>query len=242
MYPIVLPDSRTRDLPTRWGEVTLGQAARLAELPDAADVYSMLSVMLNLSPLEVMNMPANFVVEQLLPVLSFVSDTEPDFAAFTLPKTVTLPRNEDAGSTVVVPAITDLTAATFGQATDMGAVLQDTTMPVAQKRIQVLAILLYPGYSFGAYDSDNIAAFAEHVCAFARLEEALPLTDFFLSSTTSSGAATPASSSASPSALTSAPPASKPSWWSGMRWLWSTRWPLGTKPSGASSGESSGGR
>ena len=242
MYPIVLPDSRTRDLPTRWGEVTLGQAARLAELPDAADVYSMLSVMLDLSPLEVMNLPADFVVEQLLPVLSFVSDADPDFAAFTLPQTVTLPRNEDAGSTVVVPALTDLTAATFGQATDMGAVLQDAAMPVAQKRIQVLAILLYPGYSFGAYDSDNIAAFAEHVCAFARLEEALPLTDFFLSSTTAFAVATPANSSASRSAPTSAPPASKPWWRNGMRWLWSTRWPVATKLSGPTSGESSGAR
>ena len=235
MYPIVLPDSRTRELPTRWGEVTLGQAAGLAELPDAADVYSMLSVMLTLSPLEVMNLPAEFVVEQLLPVLSFVSDADPDFAAFPMPKTVTLPRNEDAGSTVVVPAITDLSSATFGQATDMGAVLQDATLPVAQKRIQVLAILLYPGYSFGAYDSDNIAAFAEHVCAFAKLEEALPLTDFFLSSTTSSVVATPASSSASPSAPTKKPQASSSSWWSGMHWLWSMRWPLGTKRSGPTS-------
>lgn len=240
MYPIVLPDSRTRQLPTRWGEVTLGQAAGLAGLPDAADVYSMLSVMLTLSPLEVMNLPADFVVEQVLPVLSFVSDADPDFSAFPMPKSVTLPRNEDAGSTVVVPAITDLSSATFGQATDMGAVLQDATLPVAQKRIQVLAILLYPGYSFGAYDSDHIAAFAEHVCAFAKLEEALPLTDFFLSSTTSFAAATPASSSASPSAPTKKPQASKRSWKNGMQWLWSMRWPLGTKRNGPTSGASSG--
>ena len=242
MYPIVLPDSRTRELPTRWGEVTLGQAARLAELPEGADVYSFLAALLSLSPLEVMNLPHALVVEQLLPVLSFASDTEPDFAAFTMPNSVTLPRNEDPGSTVAVPAITDLTAATFGQATDLGAVLQDAALPVAEKRIQVLAILLYPGYSFGAYDSDHIAAFAEHVCAFARLEEALPLTDFFLSSTTAFAAATSPSSSASPSAPTSAPPASKPSWQNGMRWLWSTRWPVATKPSGPTSGASSGAR
>ena len=240
MYHLILPDSRTRNLPTRWGEVTLGQAAGLAELPEGADVYSTLAVLLNLSPLEVMNLPAYLMNEQVLPMLAFSSDQEPDFAAFTLPKMVTLPRNEDHGSTVLVPAVTDLTAATFGQATDMGAVLQDATMHVSQKRIRVLAILLYPGYSFGDYDSDNIDAFAEHVCAYARLEEALPLTDFFLSSTTSSVAATSANSSASPSAPTSAPPASKPSWLNGMRWLWSTRSPVGTKPSGATSGASAG--
>lgn len=235
MYPVTLPACQAIDLPTRWGEVTLGQFARLTDLPEGSDVYNFLSVFLNLAPVEVMNLPAAFVNEQVLSVLDFAVSTVPDLASFTLPRTLSLP-GETAITARTLPVLTSLDIITFGQATDLGALLQDATMPVMQKRLRALAIVFYPAYVGGDYDSDAIADFAEKVCSQALLEDALPITDFFLSSTTASGAATLPNSGASPSAATSAPPASKPWWKNGMRWLWSTRWPLGTRRSGATSG------
>jgi hypothetical protein len=241
MHPLALPNTRALDLPTRWGEVTLGQFARLTELPEQSDVYNFLSVFLDLSPLEVMNLPAALVNEQLLPVLDFAANTVPDFEGFTLPRFLHLP-GETMLTARTLPVLTSLDIVTFGQATDLGTVLQDASMPVMQKRLRVLAIVFYPAYVGGDYDSDAITDFADKVCSQASLEEALPITDFFLSSTTSSAVATPASSSASPSPETRKPPASKPWWKSGMRWLWSTRWPVGIRRSGATSGASPGAR
>jgi hypothetical protein len=240
MQYVTLPGAeRATDLPTRWGEVTLGQFARLAELPEGSDVFNFLSVFLDLSPVEVMNLPAAFVNEQVLPVLDFAASTVPDFDSFTLPQLLHLP-GETAITARSLPVAPSLDIITFGQATDLGALLQDAELPVLQKRLRALAIVFYPAYVGGDYDSDAITDFAEKVCSRALLEEALPITDFFLSSTTASAAATPASSSAFPSAPTSAPPASKPWWKNGMRWLWSTRWPLATRRSGATSGASAG--
>jgi hypothetical protein len=241
MYPVTLPDGRTFDLPTRWGKVTLGQFARLTELPEQSDVYNFLSVFLDLSPQQVMNLPAAFVNEQVLPVLDFAANSVPDFASFTLPRTLYLP-GETAITARALPVLPSLDVITFGQATDLGTVLQDATLPAMLKRLRTLAIVFHPAYVGGDYDSDAIEDFAERVCSQATLEEALPITDFFLSSTMPSAAAMPASSSASPSLETKKPPASKPWWKSGMRWLWSTRWPVATKRSGPTSGASPGAR
>jgi hypothetical protein len=222
------------DLPTRWGEVTLGQFTRLTELPEQSDVYNFLSVFLNLSPLQVMNLPSYFMNEQVLPVLDFAANTVPDFESWAMPAYIDLPgKTAYDGRRLHVAKSLDII--TFGQATDLGALLQDATLPVMQKRLQVLAIVAYPAYHHSEYDSDQVQEFAEKVCSRAALEQAVPITDFFLSSTTSSAKATPASSSAFPSAMTSAPPASKGWWPSGMRWLWSTRWPLATRRAGPTS-------
>jgi hypothetical protein len=239
MHPLTLPNTRVIDLPTRWGEVTLGQFDRLTELPEQSDVYNFLSVFLNLGPLEVMNLPAAFVNEQVLPVLDFAAGTVPDFASFVRPTYLHLP-GETLLTARALKVLDSLDIISFGQATDLGALLQDATMPVTHKRLRALAIVFYPAYVGGDYDADAITDFAEKVCSQARMEEALPITDFFLSSTTSSVVATPASSSASPSAVTSAPPASKTSWLNGMRWLWSTRWPLVTRRAGLTSSASAG--
>jgi hypothetical protein len=91
MHPVTLPDTRTLDLPTRWGEVTLGQFARLTELPKQSDVYNFLSVFLNLSLQEVMNLPWASVNEQMLPVFDFAASTVPDFESFTMPPSIVFP-------------------------------------------------------------------------------------------------------------------------------------------------------
>jgi hypothetical protein len=238
---ITLPDGKVIGLPTRWGEVTLGQFARLTELPEQSDVHNFLSVYLDLSPKEIQNLPEPFVNQQVLPVLDFAGSTVPDFESFELARFLNLP-GETSFTARKLPVLPSLDIVTFGQATDLGTVLQDAAMPVMQKRLRVLAIVFYPAYVGGDYDSDAITDFADKVCSQASLEEALPITDFFLSSTTSSAVATPASSSASPSPETRKPPASKPWWKSGMRWLWSTRWPVGIRRSGATSGASPGAR
>lgn len=240
MHPLTLPDGRGRALPTRWGQVTLGQSARLAELPEGADTYSLLSVLLDLSPVEVMNLPADFVTEHVLPALDFAFAGEvPPLERDAKHTSLLLPIPDGH---VCLPVNRDLSAITFGQATDLGAVLQDATMSVHEKRQRLLAILLYPAYHGTDYDSDGIDDFARDICSQAMLEEALPLTDFFLLSSTAFGGATWPSSNASPSPLTSGRPDSKPWWRNGMRWLSSTHWPLATKRSGPTSGASSGAR
>jgi hypothetical protein len=239
MHPLTLPTGKVLDLPTRWGEVTLGQFARLTELPDGSDVYNFLSVFLNLAPVEVMNLPPAFVYEQILPVLEFAASTVPDTATFERPKVLHM-RSTGGGLYDEVPVLADLTAATFGQACDLGAVLRDEQMPLVQKRIRTLAIIMHPHWHKGDYDSDAIDDLANYVCVNVAIEEALPITDFFLSSTTSSVVATPASSSASPSPLTRKQPDSKPWYKSGMHWLWSTRWPLAIRRAGLTSSASVG--
>jgi len=250
MRSITLPNAPTSTpLPERWGELTLGQAARIAELPEGADVYSFLSILLDLGPVEVMNLPTDFVNEQVLPVLSFASDEMPSFSAAALPATITLPL---AACTKELPVPPSLDITTFGQATDLGALLQNAAVPVALKRIKALAIIFYPAYyatkkdgedeKDADYDTEKVEEFAERVCSEALMEQAVPITDFFLRATTAFGATTTPASSASPSPQTSTPLASKPSWLSGMRWLWSTRWPVGTKPSGATSSAAPGPR
>jgi hypothetical protein len=242
MHPLTLPNATTPiDLPTRWGEVTLGQLDRLTELPERADVYSFLSVFLNLAPVEVMNLRPAFVYDQVLPVLEFAASTLPDVASFERP-TVLHMRSSGGGLYDEIAVPTDLTASTFGQACDLGAVLVDTAMPVMQKRLRTLAIIMHPHWQKGDYDSDAIDDLANYVCVNVSIEEALPITDFFLSSTTSSGEVTPASSSAFRSAATSAPPVSKPWWQNGMHWLWSTRWPLAIRRAGPTSSASAGAR
>jgi hypothetical protein len=235
MQAVKLPNAAaSMGLPTRWGEVTLGQFAQLTELPEQSDVYNFLSVFLNLSPLEVMNLPWLFVNEQLLPVLDFAANTVPDFESWAMPAYIDLPGQSEYDARRLHVA-KSLDIITFGQATDLGGLLQDATLSVMQKRLQVLAIVAYPAYHSSEYDSDQVQDFAEQVCSRAALEQAVPITDFFLSNTTSFAKATPASSSAFPSATTSAPPASKGWWPSGMRWLWSTRWPLVTRRAGPTS-------
>ncbi|MGI4863707.1 MAG: hypothetical protein ACRYFZ_07255 [Janthinobacterium lividum] len=240
MHPITLPNATTpTDLPTRWGELTLSQFERLTDLPEKSDVYNFLSVFLNLSPVEIMNLPAAFVNEQVLPVLEFAGGTVPNFESFTMPPSILFPT--DHGQ-VQLPVPKSLDIVSFGQATDLGALLQDAEVPVLQKRLRALAIVFYPAYVSGDYDSDAIIDFAAKVCSHAVLEDALPITDFFLSSTTLSDAGTLASSSASPSTLTSGPPASKPWWRNGIRWPWSTPSLVATKPAGLSFSASPGAR
>jgi hypothetical protein len=234
MYPLTLPTGKVLDLPTRWGKVTLGQFARLTELPEQSDVYNFLSVFLNLSPKEIQNLPEPFVTQQVLPVLDFAASTAPNFESWAMRPYLDLPGKTDYDSRRLHVA-KSLDIITFGQATDLGALLQDATMPTMQKRLKVLAIVAYPAYVGGDYDHDAIEDFAEQVCSQARLEEALPITDFFLSSTTSFAAATPASSSASPSPQTRKQPASKSWFRNGMHWLWSTRWPLAIRRAGPTS-------
>lgn len=235
MLLLTLPDTRTRHLPTRWGEVTLGQYAQLAELPESADHYSHYAILLGLSPVEVMNLPADFMTGQVLPVLEFAeSDALSELSQAQRP-TVLHMRSTGGGLYDEVPVPTDLTAATFGQACDLGDVLRDQALSLHQKRIRVLAILLHPHWQKGPYDHDAVDDFANYVCVNVPLEEALPLTDFFLLSSTASTAPTSPSSSASPPAPTKKPPGWSSWWRSGTRWPWSTRSRAATKPSGPTS-------
>lgn len=242
MYQVTIPNATApTSLPTQWAQVTLDQAARLAELPDAADIYDMLSVFLDLGPVEVMNLPATFVTEQVLPVLEFLKEPMPDYTEAPMPPTITFPGagQFDTRQLLVKP---NLEATSFGQATDLGGVLQDAEMPTTQKRLLALAILFYPAYHESGYDADDKNRFAEQVCGEVSVAQAIPITDFFLRNTVVSGAKSPTSSSESPSTPTSGLPVSNSSSRPGTRWRWSMLWLLATKPSGASSSTSIGAR
>lgn len=181
-------------------------------------------MLLTLTRSEVMNLPAALLTPELLAALRFAQEPLP---AFPLPDTIRI-------GDVVLPLPSSPELGTFGQATDLGALLIDETLPQAEKRLRALAIYLYPLYYRCGYDSDQIDAFAE-LCRDIPLAQALPVTDFFLPS--SSGYAPPTSSSSSPSLP--ALPSVRQVWrnWfrNGIRWPSWMRWPAATKPDGATS-------
>jgi hypothetical protein len=229
-YTVQLPD-RTEQLPTNWGEVTLGQAQRLSRLGDLyADVFGFLAVFLNCTRQHVMALPVDVISAEVLPALELLTTTAPDFNGFLAPVALTLPTPEGPRQLQV----RGVEAATFGQAADIRAALEELAEDVPALRIRILAILMLPAYTGAPYDSDEVAGF-EQVCRHAVLAEALPLTDFFLPNTTESGAPTLPTSKAFPSPATSVPPASKPSPRTGTHWPSWMPWPKATKPGGTSS-------
>jgi len=140
---------------------------------------------------------------------------------------------------VSLPVPPDISAHSFGQAADLGAVLTDASLSRFQQHARVLAIYFYSAYYRCAYDSDGVDAFAA-ICSQATLAEALPLTAFFLGSTSASARNMPSSSSGFRSRLRSA----RRAWisWcsSGIRWPSWMRWRLEIKRVGRISSASRG--
>ena len=229
--------SETVSLPTSWAEVTLRQAQRLAATP-TADVYGLIGCLIGRTRLDVMSLPAAGVADVVLPALVWAA-TPPDFAALPRPAVVTVPQPD--GERVAVPVPASLALETFGQAVDLGNALQLLVDDVAALRIRALAIYLYPAWSGLPYDSDQLEGF-EALCGDVTLCEAVPITDFFLSSTSATAAPTPSASKPSPSPTPSAGPGLTPSPPSGRRWPWLMRWPRATKPAGTTSSPSPGAR
>ncbi|TGE07722.1 hypothetical protein [Hymenobacter fodinae] len=190
-------------LPTNWGDVTLGQAAKLEALGEAS-IQDCLALLLDCSIPDLLQLRGPELGAALHQVLFLAGEEKPDFTAFVRPTVIRL-----GGSiaSVEVPVLDTLEDLSFGQAADIGALMQELGSDIPQLRLQVLATILQPAYDGTAYDSDRVAVL-EVLCADIKLRDALPLTDFFLPSTTASAGATPPSSSASPSAVPSRLPTS----------------------------------
>ncbi|WP_045689418.1 hypothetical protein [Hymenobacter sp. AT01-02] len=169
-------------LPTEWGSVTLAQAAQLATLGDEATMQACLAVLLDCSPEELLQLAPKHL-RRALSALLFLSEPVPDLTSFERPTSILL-------GDVEVPILSTLEELTFGQAADIGALIQEHANNVAQLRIPVLATILQPAYDGSGYDSDK-ALELEQLCGTVKLRHALPLTDFFLPSSTASVAATP---------------------------------------------------
>ncbi|TGE22813.1 hypothetical protein [Hymenobacter metallicola] len=213
-------------LPTEWGAVTLKQAAGLAALGDEAPIQACLAVLLNCPPTDLLTMSPKELGAALHQVL-FLSEPMPHRETWARPLSIML-------GEVEVPVLDTLEDLTFGQAADIGAAIQELGEDVPALRLRVLATILQPAYHGTAYDSDQVAE-VEQLCGQVPLREALPLTDFFLPSSTASAESTPASSSASPSAKPSGPPTSGSSRRSGIRWPSWMPWQAATRRDGATS-------
>ncbi|MCA8830295.1 hypothetical protein [Hymenobacter pini] len=212
-------------LPTDWGSVTLAQAAQLALLGEAS-VQDCLAVLLDCSPAELLQLNPKHLGRALQAVL-FLSEPMPDREAWLRPTALHI-------GSIEVPVLADLSELTFGQAADIGAAIQELSQDVAALRLRVLATILQPAYDGTAYDSDRVAVL-EALCGDVKLRDALPLTDFFLPSSTGSAAPTPPDSSASLSVPPSEAPTSASSRRNGTRWPSWMRWPGATKASGTTS-------
>ncbi|UOQ70968.1 hypothetical protein [Hymenobacter cellulosilyticus] len=79
---------------------------------------------------------------------------------------------------VEVPVLDTLEDLSFGQASDIGAAIQELGADVPALRLRVLATILQPTYHGTGYDTDQVAE-VELLCQSVPLREALPLTDFF---------------------------------------------------------------
>ncbi|RFP65919.1 hypothetical protein D0N36_06865 [Hymenobacter lapidiphilus] len=221
-------------LPTRWADVTLAQAADLSALPEGATVQDCLALLLGCAGAELLHLSPQALAGALGSVL-FLSEPAPE-GLQSFPRVAVLTMDE-----VEVPVPDVLEDLTFGQAADIGAAIRDAGHDVPRLRIVVAAIILQPAYDGMPYDSDRAQAL-EAVVGQMSLAEALPLTDFFLPSSTGFDEATPPASSPFLSAKPSGPPTSAPSVPSGTRWPSWMRWPAATKPAGTTSTASSGPR
>ncbi|TGE29724.1 hypothetical protein [Hymenobacter metallicola] len=213
-------------LPTEWGAVTLSQAAGLAALGEGATIQDCLSVLAGSSPADLLTTAPKQLSRALASVL-FLSEPMPTREAWVRPTELLL-------GEVEVPVLDTLEDLSFGQAADIGAAIQELGQDVPALRLRVLATILQPAYHGTGYDTDKVAE-VEILCGQVPLREALPLTDFFLPSSTASDAPTPPSSNASPSARPSERPTSGSSARSGIRWPSWMRWPAATRPAGTTS-------
>ncbi len=224
--------TRLHQLPTDWATVTLAQAQDLAALPEGATVQDCLATLLSCPGHELLHLAPAELTRALASVL-FLSQPMPEGPdAWPRPASVLL-------GEVEVPVLWPLEHLSFGQAADIGAALQELGDELPALRLRVLAIILQPAYDGTGYDSDRIEAL-ETLCGALTLAEALPLTDFFLPSSTASAEPTPPTLSSSPSALPSGPPTSGPSVPSGTRWPSWMRWLAATNAPGTTSTASSG--
>ncbi|WBO86074.1 hypothetical protein [Hymenobacter yonginensis] len=169
-------------LPTDWGSVTLAQAIRLADLGEQATLQDCLAVLLDCSAPELLSLQPR-QLQQALAAGLFLSEPMPTRESYQRPTVLQL-------GEVEVPVLDSLEEISFGQAADIGALMQELGGDVAQLRLKVLATILQPAYHGTAYDTNQVAE-VEQLCGAVKLREALPLTDFFLPSSTASAGPTP---------------------------------------------------
>jgi len=235
-YALELPLSgRLVLLPDCWQDVTLAQADALQH---TQDLYDTLAILCGVAPEHVMQWPAAVLTDELQEALSFLQVPMPELTGLPVPSHLVLPGTGKYGL-VSLPLPQDISAHSFGQAADLGAVLSDASLSPFQQHARVLAIYFYSAYYRCAYDSDGVDAFAA-ICSQATLAEALPLTAFFLGSTSASGKPMPSSSSGFRSRLRSARRAWTSWCSSGIRWPSWMRWPVATKRVGRISSASRG--
>ncbi|RPD45491.1 hypothetical protein DNI29_19105 [Hymenobacter sediminis] len=216
-------------LPPDWGSVTLSQAAALAALEEGASISEGLAILLGCPPEQLLHLAPRQLDKALRSVLWL--GEQPDWKAYPRPKSIFLGGSLNS---VEVPVLDTLEDLSFGQAADIGALIHEFGQDVPQLRLKVLATVLQPAYDGTAYDTDRVPVL-EVLCQDVTLAEALPLTDFFLPSSTASDGPTPSGSSAFPSAKPSEAPTSGASRKSGIRWPSWMRWPAATRRAGTTS-------
>lgn len=188
-YLLALADGTTTSVPTCWADLSLGQYDRLLGLEPDVDTYGWLASAVGTTRQAIQNLP-NEVVKQVIEALQYLRVPPP---AYSVPDVVRLPklpsttsnpgrfnwfrRVPDSDTVEVVPP-KDLSLASFGQATDLGTMLERYEGNPGYLRLVALAIYLMPSYH-GTYDTDLLPAMIE-TCKLVRLGEGLPLADFFI--------------------------------------------------------------
>lgn len=206
---------------TCWADLTLGAYARLLATDAAADTYGALAAAVGCTRSDIMAMPIP-QAQALVEALAYLEGPLPTWA---LPATVALPV---PGGAMLLEYPRNLEGCTFGQATDLGTLLEQYEGNPGQLRLAALAVYLMPAYYGGPYDSDNLAAFTE-IVKEVRLGEGLPVADFFIWILSGLPSTTGASSKPYPLAAPKPRRGTKILPPAGKRMPWLTRWLGGTR-------------
>lgn len=200
-----LADGTTRVVPTSWADMTMQAYAQVLATDAEVDTYGLLAGVCGCSRMDIQALPPA-TGNQLLQLLSYLQTAPPALGVWPLPTTVNIPGEptadgwQEADRRVEIPM--QLLAETFGQATDLARVLEEYAEDFGELRRQALAIYLLPHYYACPYDSDKLPQMLLAVDRI-RLQEGLPVADFFILSLGQSKQTTGQGSKLYPSVLQS---------------------------------------
>lgn len=201
-WVLELADGTSRTIATSWPDLTMGQYARLLAIDSEVDTYGLLAAICDCTRGDIQAL-APSVGNQLLQLLAFLQQQPPGLGTWPRPSQVYIPSPPGPAGWMeakTLPVPQDLTAATFGQATDLASALEEYSEDFGELRRQALAIYLLPAYFGCSYDTDKLPAMLLAVDKI-RLGEGLPVADFFILSLGESKRNTSNSSNLYPSQL-----------------------------------------
>lgn len=205
------------------------QYSKLLSIDAAVDTYGYLAAVCSCTRMDIQGLPPK-AGNQLLQLLKFLQQAPPALGVWPVPRQLHIPGPPDKDGWLedrVIDVPKDLLAESFGQSMDLARVLEEFTEDFGELRRQALAIYLLPRYFNCAYDTDKLPEMLQAVDRI-RLQEGLPVADFFILSLGESKPNTAAASNLYPSQLQSKRQGMQNLVRPGRATRWQTLWQEGT--------------